>query len=169
MLTLNLATFLAATGNYVQSWAGFLNSDFDTLEVYKDILEVLKAVCEASPYVMLDIELWKGEISSSALPHETAFPFRDAIWNIGVLLLVPETEDDAVEVFDKTTQMINDEWSKIQKYLNGVYLNYQMESLSQEEYPRQYWGDNLERLMELKAKYDPLNLFRHPQSVPLPA
>jgi FAD/FMN-containing dehydrogenase len=43
-----------------------------------------------------------------------------------------------------------------------------MASLLTEEYPRQYWGVNLERFMKLKAEYDPENVFRHPQSVPLP-
>ena len=31
-----------------------------------------------------------------------------------------------------------------------------------------YWGANLSRLRQAKAHYDPDNIFRHAQSVPLP-
>jgi hypothetical protein len=36
------------------------------------------------------------------------------------------------------------------------------------DYANAYWGDNLPRLMSVKAEYDRQNPFRHAQSVPLP-
>jgi hypothetical protein len=47
------------------------------------------------------------------------------------------------------------------------YVNYC--DLDLGDYARAYWGDNLPRLMAVKAEYDPENLFHHAQSVPLPA
>jgi hypothetical protein len=48
----------------------------------------------------------------------------------------------------------------------GCYVNYCDLDLG-DGYARAYWGDNLPRLMKIKAQVDPKNVFKHAQSVPL--
>ena len=48
----------------------------------------------------------------------------------------------------------------------GCYVNYCDLDLG-DGYARAYWGDNLPRLMKIKAAFDPKNIFKHAQSVPL--
>ncbi|MEO0413958.1 MAG: BBE domain-containing protein, partial [Verrucomicrobiota bacterium] len=50
--------------------------------------------------------------------------------------------------------------------LPANYRNYP--SVKIPNWERAYYGENYGRLQELKVKYDPENLFRHPQSVRLP-
>jgi FAD/FMN-containing dehydrogenase len=59
-------------------------------------------------------------------------------------------------------------YAAMRPFMPGAsYVNYC--DLDLQIYPTAYWGDNLPRLMAVKAQYDPGNLFRHAQSVPLPA
>jgi hypothetical protein len=48
----------------------------------------------------------------------------------------------------------------------GCYVNYCDLDLG-DGYAKAYWGDNLARLMKIKAEVDPKNIFKHVQSVPL--
>jgi FAD binding domain/Berberine and berberine like len=48
----------------------------------------------------------------------------------------------------------------------GCYVNYCDLDLG-DGYAKAYWGDNLPRLMKIKAEFDPKNIFRHAQSLPL--
>lgn len=59
-------------------------------------------------------------------------------------------------------------YAAMRPFMPGAsYVNYC--DLDLKDYPTAYWGDNLPRLMAIKEQYDPQNLFRHAQSVPLPA
>jgi hypothetical protein len=48
----------------------------------------------------------------------------------------------------------------------GAYVNYPDVDLS--DWGPKYWGANFARLRQAKAHYDPDDVFRHAQSVPLP-
>ena len=54
----------------------------------------------------------------------------------------------------------------MQPYLSGgAYQNFP--DRTQADWPRAYYGENFPRLVEVKRTWDPDNLFRFPQSIPI--
>jgi FAD/FMN-containing dehydrogenase len=49
----------------------------------------------------------------------------------------------------------------------GAYVNYCDLDLDRSVWPQAYWGKNLGRLQQIKARIDPDNVFGHAQSVPV--
>jgi FAD/FMN-containing dehydrogenase len=147
-----------------QSWNGFLLPQNNTQEIWTDIQSSLSAMFKYCKYVTPKVELWGGAISKIS-SNATAFPHRNAVYNIGIELLVP-TENDADAANDEM-HLVNAIWPSIARHLDGVYVNYPMASLSNESYPTAYWGKNLKRLKELKQRYDPTYALNVSQSIPI--
>ncbi|CAJ1966132.1 unnamed protein product [Cylindrotheca closterium] len=148
----------------VQVWQGFLMPANNTRAVWDEIVSLIQHIVEECPDVHPDIELWGGAISDT--PHnETAFAYRDALFNVGVQLYV--TKEAYKEQFEYELNKVNQWWPSVAQYLEGAYVNYPMNSLGDDEYPRLYWGNHLERLVHVKRQYDPLNIFRYEQSMPV--
>ena len=90
----------------------------------------------------------------------TAFVHRDALfliqyqsyWNQDV---EAEENIDWIEQFRKS----------MLPYTRGAYRNY-CDTLI-EDWPTAYYGENLAKLKEVKQRYDPENLFRFEQSIPV--
>jgi FAD/FMN-containing dehydrogenase len=106
---------------------------------------------------------WGGKVNDVA-PDATAFVHRNADFMFkGEVLWEPEDDPDLI--------VANLDWvegflAAMQPYLSGgAYQNFT--DRSQDNWPRAYYGENLERLVEVKRTWDPNNLFRFPQSIPL--
>jgi FAD/FMN-containing dehydrogenase len=52
----------------------------------------------------------------------------------------------------------------LRPYVNGAYVN--VPNADMADWETAYWGENSLRLREIKAKYDPDNVFRYEQSIP---
>jgi FAD/FMN-containing dehydrogenase len=64
-------------------------------------------------------------------------------------------------------QLSRDVYAAMRPFVSGAcYVNYCDTDIA--DFATAYWGANLARLRQVKAQYDPANLFRHAQSVPLP-
>jgi FAD/FMN-containing dehydrogenase len=152
-------------------WTGFLLPENNTAEVWSHIMRQMNAgLQDSQPYLLPDIEFWGGAISQVP-SNSTAFPYRSAVYNVGILLIIPVNETNAAAVFEEETKKIDLWWYKIDQYLSGSYVNYPMASLlnhsDTKHYAKMYWGENLPRLVKIKQRYDPDNFFQFPMSVPL--
>jgi FAD/FMN-containing dehydrogenase len=74
---------------------------------------------------------------------------------------------DSPQASDANIAVMRTLYASMRPFVSGgCYANYCDSDLG-EGYARAYWGDNLPRLMKIKAQFDPKNIFRHAQSVPL--
>jgi FAD/FMN-containing dehydrogenase len=90
-----------------------------------------------------------GRVAADA----TAFPHRRSRLNMFVVATWDLVHDGAPHM-----SYARDYWSKLQRYTNGYYTN-EVANEPQKQVDENYQG-NIGRLVELKNKYDPTNLFR---------
>jgi hypothetical protein len=93
-------------------------------------------------------------------PDATAFPNRAANFWLGMVAIWPN--QDGID--DKIAGMRAD-WRELEPLTRGFYTNLSDPDTTMAGY-RENYGANFERLVALKAKYDPMNLFRLNANVP---
>jgi len=110
----------------------------------------------------VDVEFFAlGGAVNDLEPAATAFPHRwDSLLVIqwGVSWKTPAQGISRVKA-------LNDFYARIRPFMSaGAFLNYVDRDLPNPA--RAYWASNLERLVQVKRKYDPENVFRHALSIP---
>ncbi len=86
-------------------------------------------------------------------PDATAFPHRRSRLNMFAVVTWDIERDGAPHV-----KYVKDYWSKLQRHTDGYYTN-EVANEPQRQVDENYQG-NIGRLVEVKNKYDPGNLFR---------
>jgi hypothetical protein len=90
---------------------------------------------------------------------DTAFSYRDVLWAEVIVGVDPEPDNA-----EAITQWTVDYWNATHPFsAGGAYVNFMMDE-GQERVKATY-GANYDRLTEVKAKYDPDNLFRVNQNI----
>ncbi len=90
---------------------------------------------------------------------ETAWNYREATWAMVMAGIDPDPANKEI-----ITSWAKDYWNAVHPYsAGGAYVNFMMEE--GEDRIKATYGDNYERLVKIKSKYDPLNLFRVNQNI----
>lgn len=91
--------------------------------------------------------------------EDTAWNFRDTTWSMVIAGIDPEPSNA-----EKIKTWARDYWEAMKPYcVDAGYVNFMMEE-GQERVQATY-GNNYERLREIKSKFDPHNLFRVNQNI----
>lgn len=90
---------------------------------------------------------------------ETAWNYRDATWSQVMVGVDPDPANN-----EKTISWAKRYWDALHPFsAGGAYVNFMMDE--GEERIKATYGDNYKRLVEIKNKYDPNNLFRVNQNI----
>ncbi|MDB5134709.1 MAG: FAD-binding oxidoreductase [Mucilaginibacter sp.] len=91
--------------------------------------------------------------------HETAWHYRNATW--AMVIAGVDADANGKQAIINWTK---DYWNALHPYAaGGAYVNFMMDE--GEESIKNSYADNYKRLAEIKAKYDPNNLFRINQNI----
>lgn len=91
--------------------------------------------------------------------NETAWNYRDANYAVVIVGIDPDQSNK-----DKIINWARDYWNAHHPYsAGGAYINFMMDE--GEDRIKATYGDNYKKLAEIKAKYDPNNLFRVNQNI----
>ena len=109
-------------------------------------------------YVICDS--YGGAIATPS-PDATAFAHRSELFCLQYGSTWTKSSDTNQRLKD-----MRDLYAAMRPYVSGqTYVNYC--DLDLPNWPDAYWGPNLSRLKRIKSSFDPDNVFRHTQSVPL--
>ena len=89
----------------------------------------------------------------------TAYFYRKALSNMSFFATWSTPEGAAPGI-----RWVEDFRQAMLPFTRGVYVN--TPDLSIKNWPEAYYGNNFKRLTQVKAKYDPKNVFQYPQSIP---
>lgn len=161
-----------------ESYAKFQSMDGDSAglaAVWKTGYPAVKLMPESALEIMVEysrklpvtangslsgLEPLGGKINDVA-PDGTAFVHRQALWNFDIFAFWNPASPKDGELVRKWAQ---DYYADMQPYLSGsVYQNYPDADLP--DWADAYYGSNLDRLRNVKCRYDPDRVFGHMQGL----
>ena len=107
--------------------------------------------------------IWNfGGATAQVAPEATAFGDRSMPWMFSIDSVWKDAKDDETNI-----GWTRDLWKRMQPHShNGrMYLNFPGQGEEGEKLLQDTFGDNYQRLREIKAKYDPGNRFRFNQNI----
>lgn len=127
-----------------------------------EVIAAIAAAAAQRPSPKTLINVWSmGGAMSRVRAEDTAFGDRSAAF----LLEISSTWEGAKDA-ERNIAWTRDFWAGMKRFSSGgLYLNFPGLGEEREDLVRAAYGANYERLVALKGKYDPQNLFRLNQNI----
>ena len=139
-----------------KSTGRFVFRDYNEKEITK-LIRIVKNPSEGFYYTAISLYGLGGEILDIN-KSDTAYYYRDAKFIMGIQSV---WEEDKYSIENK--EWIKEQFKFIKILTEGSFVNFPLDEL--ENYEKEYYGDNIIRLRDIKKKYDPYNIFDYPQSI----
>lgn len=111
----------------------------------------------------LDFSPWGGAYNRVPA-HATAFVHRDPLYSLKHAVVVDPAASTAAK--QAAHRWATRSWASVHRWGSGrVFPNFADPEL--DNWADAYYGSNLDRLLRVKARYDPDNVFRFAQSLPV--
>ena len=160
------AGFQIPTADDPANWKFF--SQFATRPFPKRAISLVRAFMEDAPTDDSNyfLQAFGGAVRNSEPRGGAAFPHRDALfyaepgagWGT-------RGDEESGEPLTPIAQAWIAEFSQaLRPYVNGAYVN--VPNIGMQDWATAYWDSNFDRLRQIKAKYDPHNIFQYEQSIP---
>ncbi len=150
--------FFPNTGEVISYWKSLYLGDLNdaAIEIMADSAEN-----RSSPSTMVFVQHLGGAVRRLR-PDETAFAIRDAAFVMNFMGNWRDARETPGHV-----AWVREAWKRLSPHSTGaVYMNYLgREERDADSLARATFGANYDRLVQIKAKYDPTNLFRLNHSI----
>ena len=123
--------------------------------IERDLIDLmLETVAGATvPRPRIALPPWGGAVAR--VPRDAAaFWHRDALFSVILQTSNDDRADDAANI-----AWVKSKWPALQKFTAGSYANVNLSEMPADSM-REVYGGNYDRLLALKNRYDPRNLFR---------
>ncbi len=132
------------------------------------IYEHLVNPSNPNPNALLQVDGYGGQVNAMD-PAATAIPQRSSIMKLQYQTYWTDPADDDANlewIRSFYTAMYGEQGPLPDAIMDGCYVNYPDADL--QAWPALYYKENYARLQNVKARWDPLNVFNHRQSIALP-
>lgn len=123
----------------------------------KRLISLLDYRAEGATYAAITFYGLGGAVADKEV-ESTSFYYRDAKFIMGFQSVWEEAQ-----YAPKNREWFLEKFKTIKELTKGSFINFPL--LELENYKREYFGENVDRLEEIKKKYDKDNIFRYPQGL----
>ncbi|KAI6756103.1 hypothetical protein HG530_011839 [Fusarium avenaceum] len=149
-------------------YASSLTAPELTLAQFKSFVNYISTTGKSSSHswwLQMDITGGIHSAVSKPKPSDTAYVHRDTLLLFQFYDSVAQDQKYPADGFNLIKGLRQSISNSLKAGTWGMYVNYPDSQLKGDRATEMYWGSNLPKLESIKAKYDPKNIFRNPQSI----